>query len=94
MDESLIVIFGDHGEVLEEIPERAYGHGTDVDLGAIHVPLILRARGSMREALPAWKQVDTPTSLMDIGATILDIWGSRDPLGEGRFIAEPFSSQS
>ena len=83
MDESLIVIFGDHGEVLEEIPERAYGHGTDVDLGAIHVPLILRARGSMREALPAWKQVDTPTSLMDIGATILDIWGAQDQLGEG-----------
>ena len=66
-----------------KIPDRAYGHGRDVDLGAIHVPLIFRARGWMGDVLPDWKTVDTPMSLMDLSATILDIWGADDQFGEG-----------
>jgi arylsulfatase A-like enzyme len=77
LDDSLIVAFGDHGEVLDEIPERAYGHGPDVDLAAIHVPLIMAAQGSFSARLPAGRAIDTPASLKDLPSTILDVVDGR-----------------
>ena len=83
LDESLVVVFGDHGEILDEVPDRAYGHGTDVDLAAIHVPLILSAQGRFAESLPDVKTLDSPVSLRDIPATILDVLDGRSSYQEG-----------
>ena len=81
LEESLVVAFGDHGETLDEVPARPYGHGLDVELVDIHVPLILRGTG--RFALPAGR-VDTRTvRLQDIGATVLSRAGLTGGLGEG-----------
>jgi arylsulfatase A-like enzyme len=91
MKDSLIVVFGDHGETLEEIPGRAYGHGLDVDLVDIHVPLLLRGAG--RYALPAGQVVQPLVRLQDIGPTLLGRLGLPTALGEGVDLAPTWSGQ-
>ncbi len=80
-DERLVVLFGDHGETLDEIPARPYQHGFDVDLGNIHVPLILSGTG--RYAHPP-AVVSTPVSLSDVAPTVLALAGVAEGLGDGR----------
>jgi arylsulfatase A-like enzyme len=42
---ALVVVTSDHGEVLSELPDFAWSHGSDVSEGALHVPLLLRGYG-------------------------------------------------
>ncbi|MCA9566769.1 MAG: sulfatase [Myxococcales bacterium] len=47
LDDALLVVVGDHGEVLSERPEFGWSHGNDVSDGVLHVPLILKAYGDV-----------------------------------------------
>ncbi len=84
LDDAAIVVFGDHGESFAEEPGRAFGHGFDVDLYAIHVPLLIRGTG--RFQVPP-RVVDTPVRLQDLGTTILSLAGIENALGEARDLA-------
>ena len=84
LDEAASVVFGDHGEAFDEEPKRAFGHGFDVDLYAIHVPLVIRGTGPFQIAT---KVVGTPVRLQDLGTTILSLAGLGGTLGDGRDLA-------
>ena len=95
-DNTIVAVVGDHGEVLGEIPARPIGHGSDVDLVATHVPMILA--GGM---VPRGQRVEAPVGTSDLGTTLLVVamGGASDggaaprasdtslvtaPLGDGR----------
>jgi arylsulfatase A-like enzyme len=84
LDDAAIVVFGDHGEAFDEEPTRAFGHGFDVDLYAIHVPLVIRGTG--RFQIPP-RVVDTPVRLQDLATTIAQLAGVGGTLGDGRDLA-------
>ncbi|MCB9679705.1 MAG: sulfatase [Alphaproteobacteria bacterium] len=46
-DDALLVIVGDHGEVLSEDPIFAWTHGNDVSDGVLHVPMLMKAYGDV-----------------------------------------------
>jgi len=72
-DSTLIVITGDHGEMLGEHGEL--NHGFFIYEGALRVPLVMRvprAEGTLR-------QVDLPVSLIDIVPTIVSLVGAEVP---------------
>ena len=72
-DETLIVIAGDHGEMLGEHGEL--NHGFFIYEGALRVPLVVRvprAEGGAR-------QVDLPVSLIDIVPTVAALVGAPVP---------------
>lgn len=74
----LVVVFGDHGEGLgEPATPTPIGHGSDVDLWAIHVPWIMRGAD-----LPAGAEVTSMVRLSDVGSTVLALVGL-PPLGQG-----------
>jgi choline-sulfatase len=70
-DQTLVVITGDHGEMLGEHGEL--NHGFFIYEGALRVPLVVRVPGG-RAA-----QVDTPVSLVDIAPTIVAQVGAPVP---------------
>ena len=84
LDDAAIILFGDHGEAFDEEPQRAFGHGFDVDLYAIHVPLVIRGTGRFQIAP---RVVDTPVRLQDLGTTILALSGVGGTLGDGQDLA-------
>lgn len=65
-DNAIVAVVGDHGEVLGEISARPIGHGSDVDLVATHVPMIL-AGG----IVPRGQRVEAPVGTSDLGTTLL-----------------------
>ncbi len=69
-DSTLIVITGDHGEMLGEHGEM--NHGFFIYESALKVPLIFRAPGQKAAA----RQVDQPVSLIDIMPTIASLMGA------------------
>lgn len=79
LSRTVVVVFGDHGEALGEIPERPFGHGPDLDLVATHVPLLVAGPG-----VPAGRVVDRPVALQDVAATLTDLLGEGDRFGDGR----------
>ncbi|HKN47246.1 MAG TPA: tetratricopeptide repeat protein, partial [Candidatus Polarisedimenticolia bacterium] len=72
-DETLIVITGDHGEMLGEHGEL--NHGFFIYEGALHVPLVMRVPRAPAAARP----VDVPASLIDIVPTIVSLVGAPVP---------------
>ena len=78
LDHPTVVIFGDHGEAIGDVPGRPLGHGPDVDIVAIHVPLIVSGPG-----VPPTVVSET-VALSDIGSTVLGLAGVPGPLGDGR----------
>jgi choline-sulfatase len=72
-DDTLIVITGDHGEMLGEHGEL--NHGFFIYEGALRVPLIVRVPRSPASA----RQVDLPVSLIDIVPTIVSLVGAEVP---------------
>lgn len=76
-----VVIFGDHGEAIGDLPGRPLGHGPDVDPVAVHVPLIVSGPG-----IPP-SVIDQTVALSDVGATVLGLAGVSGGLGEGRDLA-------
>ncbi len=65
LQNTLVILLGDHGEEFKE--HGAFGHGADIYLPAVHVPLLLK----YPEAGDG-KRVSVPVSLRDLPATILD----------------------
>ena len=72
-DSTLIVITGDHGEMLGEHGEL--NHGFFIYEGALRVPLVVRVPRA--EGTP--RQVDLPVSLIDIVPTIVSLVGAPVP---------------
>ena len=68
----------------------AYSHGPDVDLSAIHVPLIVAGRGRFAgaQAVPTGTVVQQTVGLIDIAPTLLDLAGLPAKMGTGRDLAE------
>jgi choline-sulfatase len=72
-DDTLIVITGDHGEMLGEHGEL--NHGFFIYEGALRVPLVVRVPGAPAAA----RQVDVPVSLIDVAPTIVSLVGAPVP---------------
>lgn len=71
LDQTLIVITSDHGEMLGEHDQL--GHGLSLNRPVVHVPLILF--GSPGLGLPAGQVVTEPVSLRDVPRTLLGLIG-------------------
>jgi Flp pilus assembly protein TadD len=67
LDETLIVIVGDHGEALGEHEEQT--HGIFIYESSVRVPLIFH----YPEIIPASRRVDNVVSLVDVVPTIIDL---------------------
>jgi choline-sulfatase len=72
-DSTLVVITGDHGEMLGEHGEL--NHGFFIYEGALRVPLVFR----VPHAKAAARQVELPVSLIDIVPTVLSLVGAEVP---------------
>lgn len=76
LDNTLIVIAGDHGEMLGE--HAAFGHQHGVEESVLRIPLILQRRGYSGERFKKWPlatQVDiAPTILKELGITKPEVW--------------------
>lgn len=72
----IVIVFGDHGEMLGENPTRPFGHGADVDPVTTHVPLLIVAPGLAPGVVKA------ATGLRDVGAMLLRQLGDATPFGE------------
>jgi choline-sulfatase len=74
-EQTLLVITGDHGEMLGEHGEL--NHGFFIYEGALRVPLVVRVPGSKAAA----REVDLAVSLIDIVPTIVSLVGAEVPKG-------------
>lgn len=81
LDNPVVVIFGDHGEALGDDGMNPIGHGGDVDLYAIHVPLVIAGPGVPKTT------IERPVRLSDIGPTVLGLAGLPPTLGQGQDLA-------
>ena len=75
LDDTLIVVVGDHGESLGEHGEDS--HGIFIYQEALRVPLIIRGPG----VIP--RRVSAPVRLVDVMPTILDMFGVATPSMDG-----------
>ncbi len=83
----LVVVVGDHGEALGTPRRRPVGHGVDVDLEVVHVPLVFHGTG--RFALPPGRQPGV-VGLVDVAPTVAALAGLA-PLGQGRDLGPLFA---
>lgn len=88
LDNTLIVVTSDHGELFGEKGLR--GHAHNVYYPTVHVPLLIRGPGGV----PAGLRVEAEVSTRDLSATLLDLIGVQDETGIGgsslsRFWATP-----
>jgi arylsulfatase A-like enzyme len=67
LDRTLVIIVSDHGEEFAE--HSVLGHGTDLHIQSLRVPLLLRYPAS----IPGDVTVQKPVTLRDIPATVIDI---------------------
>jgi arylsulfatase A-like enzyme len=65
LDRTLVILVSDHGEEFGE--HSTFGHGQDLHIQSIHVPLILRLPG----IVPADVTVQESVTLRDIPATVI-----------------------
>ncbi len=72
----IVILFGDHGEMLEENAARPFGHGGDVDPATTHVPLLIVAPGL------APKVITTATGLREVAGILLRQLGDAAPFGD------------
>lgn len=73
LENTLLVVVADHGEMLGEHGE--FGHGAALYEPDLHVPLLLR----YPEKLPAGERVERPVSTVGVYATVLDLLGIDPP---------------
>lgn len=93
MDDSLIIMTADHGEMLnEQRLGQVYTHGPDVDLPIIHVPMIIAGRG--RFETPKGTVVERQVRLADLGSTVLGAAGIESTLGHGEDLAAVWSGEA
>jgi arylsulfatase A-like enzyme len=82
----LIIVVGDHGEILGELEPRlgvAFEHGGWLSQGALQVPLLLHWEGR----LPAGRVVETPIALVDLPPTLFELLGVGGFSTQGRSVA-------
>lgn len=72
LDRTLVVITSDHGEEFAE--HRVLEHGYSMYRAGLQVPLLMRWPGTVPVT-----RIRTPVSLVDVGATILDLVGRQAP---------------
>lgn len=68
LDNTLIVLTADHGEEFGEHGPDVFGHPRSLYAGVLHVPLLVLDPRRPAQAV----RVDTPVSIRDIPATIMD----------------------
>lgn len=78
--DALVVVVGDHGEVLSEEPIYAWTHGSDVSPGATRVPLILRGYGAVPVARRA--VVQRQAGMEGLAPTLERLLGLEPTLGD------------
>jgi arylsulfatase A-like enzyme len=81
LEETLLVVTADHGEVLSEDSFYAYSHGGDVTDGVMRIPLIMRAYGL---PFPKGRIVNRQASLAGLAPTIERVLGLEMRLGDRR----------
>lgn len=88
LDRSIVVVAGDHGEMLGERGEAT--HGIFLYESALRVPLVIVAPGGK-----AGSVVERPTHLADVAPTILDLLSvSALPRSDGDSLAETVRSSA
>ena len=68
LDNTEVIITSDHGEAFGD--HGIFGHSYSVNLDEIGVPLVILSPGA-----PAGRVVDSPVSLRDLPATVVDLLG-------------------
>lgn len=76
-ERTALIVSADHGEAFEEHGQRY--HATSLYEEVLRVPLLIAVPG-----IPA-RTIDTPVTLVDVGPTILDLFGLSTP---GTFMGE------
>jgi arylsulfatase A-like enzyme len=86
LDNTVVIITSDHGEAFGD--HGFFGHSHSLFLDEIGVPLVILAPGA-----PAGRVVDSPISLRDLPATVVDLLGlsARAPF-PGRSLAAYFGT--
>jgi arylsulfatase A-like enzyme len=92
LDRTLVILVSDHGEEFGE--HSTFGHGLDLHIQSIYVPLILR----LPSIVPGDVTVQKPVTLRDVPATVMDLLGLRDDglfpgQSLGRYWLEPGSQE-
>ena len=70
LDNTVVIITSDHGEAFGD--HGRFGHGSSLFLDEIGVPLVILCPGA-----PAGRVVESPVSLRDLPATVVDLLGFR-----------------
>jgi arylsulfatase A-like enzyme len=92
-DHLLVIVTADHGEALME--HGTIGHGAQVYEESVKIPLIVKLPG---RAAPM--RIEQPVDLIDLGATLADVFGVREQLaGPGRsllplLVGEPIAPRT
>ncbi len=73
-DDTIVLVTGDHGDEFMEHGNRYHGHSLYSEL--LRVPLIVAVPGAAPQVIA------TPVSLVDVGATLLDLNGIDRPAGQ------------
>ncbi len=85
-EQTIVVVLSDHGE---EIFERGeFDHINSLYEEVSRVPLVIRAPGRV----PAGRSVAATVSLIDVPATVLDLAGLSDRLGQGTSLRAAWES--
>jgi len=72
-DDTVVVLFSDHGESLGEDPRLPDNHGLFVYQPLVAVPLLVAVPGL------EGRRIDEPVSLVDLGATLVELVGATPP---------------
>lgn len=83
LEDALVVVVSDHGEMFDEHPTRPYRHGPDVDLPIVHVPFVISGTGRFAAQSTGVVVEDTVRTL-DLGTTLLQHAGIGGTLGTDR----------
>ena len=90
MDNALVIMTADHGEMLDEAHlGQVYTHGPDVDLPVTRVPMIIAGTGQF--ATPKGQVVSRRVRLQDIANTVMVQAGLAPTLGNGEDLATVWS---
>jgi phosphoglycerol transferase MdoB-like AlkP superfamily enzyme len=87
LDNTLFVVFGDHGEAFGEHPGN-FAHTLFIHEENVRIPLVIAAPGAIEKSL----RVPRVASVIDIAPTILDLLGlPSQPLHQGASLLPPES---
>lgn len=82
---TIVVVTSDHGELFGE--HGVIAHANSLYLPALHIPLLIVAPGR----IPAGMRVQTPASLRDLPATLLELAGVSNPGVPGRSLVQSWN---